>query len=97
MASSQFKVHEDIVSEIVNVSGTTAANGGINVTTNYNYTTGSIYAMSNISDDNTKNYRITVAGKPYPNAVTLRYRNTVDNSALANTSVSDKVLIIGKI
>ncbi len=78
--------------EAVPFSGTTDSGGTIliNTTTAFNV----VWALSNLSNTLALKYKITVDGI-VGNSVRIRYRNMSDNSAVANTSITDTVLLIG--
>ncbi len=78
--------------EIVTISDTTDSGGLITITAANSYT--NAYVLSNISSNVNYKYRVTVNGL-LNNTLNLRYRNASDNSAVANTSISDVVMIIG--
>lgn len=81
--------------EIVNVSGTTSSSGIIEITfTNfYAYA----FCITNVSKNLATPYSVTVDN--YNNAthkMSLRIRSMIDNSAVAETTVSFDVMIFGK-
>ncbi len=97
MASSKISVN-NLKSAIVNVSGTTNANGIIIVGDGgQNFTSDDCFVVSNISYGANKNYLISVSGVyPEYNTVGIKYRNASTGAVVANTAITDRVLLIGR-
>ena len=87
------KMSTCLVGETLNVSGTTDAGGRITVSKTKRFS-GNPAVISNISHDLGTPYSVTIESIA-TTTVTLRIRSIVDNSAIANTSVSFPVLLFG--
>lgn len=75
------------------ISGTTDSTGvlTINITNQFTVTP---YIMSNISESLATNYMLTVQNRT-STSITIRVRNKSDNTAITNTTIYTRALIIG--